>query len=128
MPRLFPGFDRATMPRWPWPSLQAIKLVHTAVWAMFAGAILAIPIVAWRDAFGWAAVLIALVAVEVLVLAGNGGNCPLTAVAARYTTGRAPNFDIYLPRWLARWNKVVFGALYVAGLMLTLVRWMTRLH
>ncbi len=31
------------------------------------------------------------------VLAANGGRCPLSDLAARYTDERASNFDIYLP-------------------------------
>ena len=52
---------------------------------------------------------------EVVVLWLNRWNCPLTAVAARYTDDGRANFDIYLPEWLARYNKQIFGALYVAG-------------
>ena len=40
---------------------------------------------------------------------------PLTAVAARYTDDRRANFDIYLPEWLARYNKQIFGPLYAMG-------------
>ena len=45
---------------------------------------------------------------------------PLTTVAARCTHERRANFDIYLPEWLARYNKHIFGALYAAGLAFTL--------
>jgi hypothetical protein len=64
-----------------------------------------------------------VVAIEVLVLLFNRFKCPLTAVAARYTPDREDNFDIYLPLWLARNNKLIFGALYVAGIAYTLVLW-----
>jgi polyferredoxin len=70
-----------------------------------------------------AALLIGLVGIETLVLAFNSWQCPLTSMAARYTVERRANFDIYLPEWLARHNKFVFGALYVAGILFTLVRW-----
>jgi len=103
--------------------LQAIKLLHTAVWAMFAGCILAIPILALRGAFGTAAILIGVVSVEVAVLVANRMRCPLTAVAARYTPDRSDDFDIYLPLWLARHNKLLFGLLFAAGILLTLLRW-----
>lgn len=56
---------------------------------------------------------------EVSVLVANRMRCPLTEVAARYTTERQDNFDIYLPLWLARHNKEVFGGLYVAGIVYT---------
>ena len=44
------------------------------------------------------------------------------ALAARYTDDRRANFDIYLPVWLARYNKHVFGPLYVAGVVFAAVR------
>lgn len=104
-------------------SLTAVKSIHTVVWALFAGCIVALPIVAWRGNFDLAAVLIGIVLVEVAVLLVNGMRCPLTAVAARFTDDRRDNFDIYLPLWLARYNKLIFGWLFVAGLVLTLTRW-----
>lgn len=83
---------------------------------------MAFPVLAWRGQFAVASVLVAIVCAEILVLAANGMRCPLTAVAARYTTDRADNFDIYLPLWLARYNKHIFGSLFVAGLLLSLVQ------
>ncbi len=104
-------------------SLRAVKLVHTAVWAFFAGSIVAIPCFAWVGRLREALILIAVVLVEVLVLVVNRWRCPLTGVAARYTQDRRANFDIFLPEWLARHNKLIFGALYVAGTLFTLARW-----
>lgn len=104
-------------------ALRAIKVAHTIVWAFFAGCILAIPLVAWRGEHHAAAWLAAIVSVEVVVLAINRWRCPLTSVAARYTDDRRENFDIYLPVWLAQYNKLIFGALYFAGVAFALVRW-----
>ena len=104
-------------------ALRLIKVVHTVVWAFFAGSIVAIPVLAWAGALRAAAGAIGVVLVEVLVLVYNRMRCPLTAVAARYTDDRRDNFDIYLPQWLARYNKEVFGTLYVAGILLTAARW-----
>ena len=75
---------------------------------------------------GLALWLAAIVAGEVIVLVFNRMRCPLTGVAARYTEDRRDNFDIYLPEWLARHNKLIFGALYVGGLVFALVRWVSR--
>ncbi|MFI5166755.1 MAG: hypothetical protein ACHQQS_09070 [Thermoanaerobaculales bacterium] len=105
-------------------SLRAIKLVHTIVWAFFAGSIFVIPIFAWLGQFRTALAFIGIVFVEVLVLVVNGWRCPLTGVAARYTADRRDNFDIYLPAWLARHNKVIFGFLYVLGIAFTVARWL----
>ncbi|MEI2721606.1 MAG: hypothetical protein V9E87_16025 [Gemmatimonadales bacterium] len=101
----------------PSTALIAVKLLHTVAWAFFASCVVAIPVLAWRgqhDLALWAA---SAVAVEVLVLAVSGWACPLTPIAARFTSDRRPNFDIYLPEWLARYNKEIFGSAYVLGLL-----------
>jgi len=103
--------------------LRFIKITHTIIWALFVGSIVAIPILAWLGIWIVAGILILLVLMECLVLAFNQMSCPLTTIAARYTDDRADNFDIYLPLWLARHNKTIFGSLFVAGLVFTLIRW-----
>ena len=105
--------------------LRAIKLLHTAVWALLVGIILAIPVLAWQNRFTGVAVFTGIMLVEVAVLAFNGMRCPLTDLAARYTDDRRDNFDIYLPLFVARYNKQIFGTLYVAGLLFLFVRWIT---
>lgn len=104
-------------------ALKAIKGAHTIIWAFFAGCILAIPYASWRAEYRAAAWLAAIVSVEAMVLVLNQWRCPLTLVAARYTDDRRENFDIYLPEWLAKHNKLIFGTLYFAGLVFALARW-----
>ena len=104
-------------------TLNAIKMVHTVVWAAFVSCILAIWLFAWQAKFYYATLSIGIVCVEALVLILNRWRCPLTSVAARYTGDRNANFDIYLPEWLARETKLIFGTLYVAGIIFTLARW-----
>lgn len=104
--------------------LIAIKTLHTAIWAFFVACIVGLPAAALAGRFRLAAVLGALVLAEVLVLMANGGSCPLTDWAARYSGERAENFDIYLPCWLAKHNKRIFGALFVAGAALAAVCWL----
>ena len=104
--------------------LTAIKLVHTAIWVFFVACILAIPLYTAKSEFGLAAFFAAVVAVEVAILMLNRMRCPLTAIAARHTDDRRPNFDIYLPEWLARNNKQVFGTLYVLAVLFLLFRWL----
>lgn len=103
----------------PESNLRAIKAIHTLVWAVFAGSILAIPVFAFLRNQPIAWFLIGFVFLEVVVLVANRMRCPLTDVAGRYTSERHDNFDIYLPLWLARHNKEVFGGLYVAGIVYT---------
>jgi hypothetical protein len=105
--------------------LRAIRIVHTAVWALFAGSIIAVPIVAWREQWLATFILIGLITVECLVLAANRMRCPLTDIAARYTDDRRANFDIFLPHWLAKYNKHIFGSLFAVDLVFTAILWWT---
>jgi len=105
--------------------LRYIKILHTVVWVLFVACILGIPLASWRGKHGLAAFLAAVVLGEVIVLAINRCSCPLTAVASRFTEDRRDNFDIYLPEWLARHNKTMFGAIYVMGLLYAGMRWMS---
>lgn len=103
--------------------MVGIKLLHTAIWLFFAGCIVAIPVVAARHQFRHVAALTGLVLVECLVIEVNRGRCPLTDLAGRYTGERADNFDIYLPLWLARHNKTIFGTLFAFGELFVLWCW-----
>lgn len=104
--------------------LVGIKLLHTAIWAFFAGCIVALPVAGLMHCFYWAAGLTVLVLIECGVLALNGGRCPLTGLAAKYTDDRTDSFDIYLPNWLSRHNKAVFGTLFVVGELIVAACWL----
>ena len=80
-----------------------------------------------RVGFARVGVLAIIVLIEITILAANGLRRPLTGVAARYTDDRADNFDIYLPLWLARYNKLIFGRLFAAALLSALLLWLWQL-
>ena len=105
-------------------ALVAIKLLHTAVWAVMAGCIVALQIAALLHRFDWATILTVIIVVECGVLALNKGRCPLTGLAARFTEERTDNFDIYLPNWVARHNKAIFGTLFVVNELFVLWCWL----
>ncbi len=108
------------------PMLTTIKFLHTLVWALLVASILAVPVLAVLRRFRPAAILSGVVWLECAVLAVNGGHCPLTDVAARFTADRAANFDIYLPNWLAEHNKIIFGLLFIAGELVLLASWVRK--
>jgi hypothetical protein len=108
------------------PIFLGIKVLHTAVWMFLASCIVAIPVEAKANHFTMAWLLSGIVMFECLVLALNNGRCPLTDLAASHTDKRADNFDIYLPEWLAKYNKIIFGSLFVAGEIFLLVEWMAH--
>jgi len=103
--------------------LVALKLFHTAVWAFFVASILAFPLLGALGKFKWAIWLAVIVLGECAALALNHWRCPISNVADRLTDDRAPNYDIYLPAWLARWNKEIFGTLFVLGLCVLAEEW-----
>lgn len=106
--------------------LTVIKLVHTVIWAALASSIIVLPITGVLRRFRWSAILTAVVLLECLVLLVNGGRCPLSDVAARFTNQSSDNFDIYLPLWLARYNKLIFGALFIVGELIVFGCWINE--
>jgi hypothetical protein len=104
-------------------ALRVVKATHTLIWLFFVACIIGMPVFAWRGDYFLAATLCALVLLEVAVLVANRFVCPLTAVARKYTDQRTDNFDIYLPLWLARYNKQIFGTLFIGGGVFTVLRW-----
>ena len=103
--------------------LILVKLLHTVVWAILVGCILALPIMAARRRFDVALILTVVIVVECGILALNHFRCPLTDLAARYTQDRSDAFDIYLPGWLARFNQKIFGTVFVVNELVVLWYW-----
>lgn len=96
-----------------------IKTIHTVIWAIMAAAIFYIGYCVLAMKFEMPFyVALALVAGEILVIVLNSWTCPLTNIAAQYTKERAPNFDIYLPRVIAQYNKEIFSV--ILGLIVLL--------
>jgi hypothetical protein len=110
----------------PGRALVAIKLLHTAVWVFFVICIVAVPIAAALHRFALAALFAGCVLLECLVLVLNRCRCPLTDVAARLAPDDVPNFDIYLPAWVAKYNKQIFGTIFVLGGIFALAEWLVR--
>lgn len=103
--------------------LTRIKLLHTIIWAIMAAAILYVlysGVVGNLTTLTWISLALALGECIVIVL--NKWRCPLTPLAAKHTDNREPNFDIFLPRWLAQYNKEIFGSILFAGILLVLWR------
>ena len=86
---------------------------------------LAIPFAGAQREFRWAAALSVAVLIECAIIAANHGRCPLTDLASRYTDERRDNFDIYLPLWLARHNKSIFGTLFLVSELYVVAMWVT---
>ncbi len=104
--------------------LFAVKLLHTIVWAFLAGSIFVLLGLGIAGSTYGAGALSAIVWLEIVVLAANGWKCPLTSIAERLTDERSDTFDIFLPAWVSRNNRWIFGPLFLLAEGLLLLRWL----
>ncbi|MCL2073197.1 MAG: hypothetical protein FWH18_04710 [Marinilabiliaceae bacterium] len=101
-----------------------IKLIHTIIWSIF---VIAIMYVCYAGVFNKVNKLvwfcIGAVLFEGIVLSVNKWKCPLTSIANKYSVNNhSINFDIFLPKWLAKHNKTLFSVIFFVGLFLVLWR------
>jgi len=103
--------------------LILIKLIHTVIWCGFVVAILYILYAGIFDNVNmlvW--FCIGLVFVEGIILLVCKGKCPFTLLGYKYTNNPRIGFDIFLPVWLAKYNKTIFAVLFSIGFILVLWR------
>jgi hypothetical protein len=103
--------------------LLIIKLVHSLIWAFFVTVIFYIVYSGITDSvtiYTW--IGIGLILSEGLVLLMFKMYCPLTVLARNYSDSKKDNFDIFLPNWLAKHNKVIFTSIFIVGLLFVLFR------
>ena len=105
------------------PKLWWIRAVHTIIWFVFSGSILAIPVATYLNRLDIALGLTLFVMIEVIVLVANHMRCPLRDVAGRYTQDRSDGFDIFLPGWLAGHTKQIFTPILIASVLWLAWKW-----
>jgi hypothetical protein len=59
----------------------------------------------------WIWIGLGLFLLEGIVLLVFKMKCPLTVIARRYSDSTKENFDIYLPNWLAKYNKLIYTSI-----------------
>ena len=104
--------------------LILIKLTHTIVWIFYNVVIFYLfyaVVVGKIDRWVW--ICLGLVGLEVIVLLMFKMMCPLTVMARRYSDSTRDNFDIYLPNWLARYNKLIYSIIVGIVLIILFSRW-----
>lgn len=103
--------------------LKLIKIAHTAIWVFFNVVIfymLYAVLVNKVDIWLW--VGYGIIVLEGIVLLIFKMYCPLTVWARKYSDSTKDNFDIYLPNWLAKHNKLIYTLIMVVILIFTIVR------
>ena len=94
--------------------LVIIKIIHTIVWLFFNVVLFYLFYAVINNRIGiWVWVGIGLILLEGLVLMFFNKMCPLTIIARKYSDSKKDNFDIYLPNWLARHNKLIYTSFFI---------------
>ncbi|PSR57487.1 hypothetical protein AHMF7605_27720 [Adhaeribacter arboris] len=101
--------------------LTMIKIIHTLIWLFFSSIIfymLYATIVNKLDKWLW--IDYGFIMAEVVTLLIFKGRCPLTLIASKYSNSRKDNFDIYLPTFIAKYNKLIYSAIMIIIFILTI--------
>jgi hypothetical protein len=100
-----------------------IKLVHTIIWLFYVVVIFYILYAGiWNKIDVYTLIAIGLVVLEGLILLAFRWRCPLTVLGLKYTENNDVGFDILIPKWLAKNNKIIFGTLYGVGVIIVIIR------
>lgn len=103
--------------------LIVIKSIHTIIWLFFNVVIfylLYAVIINKIDIWIW--ICVGLVLLEGLVLLLFKMFCPLTVIARKYSNSSKDNFDIFLPNWLAKYNKLIYTSIYGISIAILIYR------
>ena len=104
-------------------ALQLIKTIHTVIWLFFNVVIFYLLYAAITDKIDiWVWICIGLVIIEALVLLAFKMFCPLTVLARKYSDSTKANFDIFLPNWLAKYNKLIYSAIFGIAVIIVIYR------
>jgi hypothetical protein len=105
-------------------ALSAARGLHTLIYGVMALATIGLLYVGVTGRFLpilW--LLVPLLSVEILVFAGSGLQCPLTAVVDRFAGKGVHVADTYLPETLTRHTLAIFGPILPIAFMLLAARW-----
>lgn len=91
-----------------------IKLAHTIIWLFYAFIIFYIFYAGIFNRIDlYLLIAIGLVFIEVIILLTFKWKCPLTVWGYKYSDTHEEGFDIFLPQWLAKNNKTIFGTILI---------------
>ncbi|MEO6166173.1 MAG: hypothetical protein ABIO46_14320 [Chitinophagales bacterium] len=94
--------------------LTLVRIIHTAVWVFMVAVLIYIYYAVISNKVDyWLWICFGIIFAECIVLVIFRMSCPLTLIARKFSASTKENFDIYLPNWLARHNKLIFTILMV---------------
>jgi hypothetical protein len=103
--------------------LNIVKSVHSLIWVFFNVVIFYLYYAAFTNQINiWVWMSIGLILAEGIVLLIFKRLCPITLIARKYSDSEKDNFDIFLPNWLAKYNKQIYTSLFVIVLVFIIYR------
>jgi hypothetical protein len=107
--------------------LTIIKIIHSLIWIFFNIVLIYLFYAVLSDRItSWVWICLGLFVLEGVVLLVFKNRCPLTLVARKYSDSQKDNFDIYLPNWLARYNKRIYTLLLLIAIGILIYRLVNR--
>lgn len=104
-------------------SITFIKSVHTIVFVPLSGLLFGLVYEVAVDRVTYLTwIAIAVFLAETLVLMTHNWRCPLTIYAERLGSAHGQITDFFFPKWFADHVFTVYGGLFVASLIVILVR------
>ena len=101
--------------------LAIVKVAHTIIWLFFNVVIFYMLYAVLQNKLDkWLWIGYGLYILEGIVLMAFNFYCPLTVLARRYSDSTRENFDIYLPNWLAKYNKLIYACILGCIILLTI--------
>ncbi len=105
--------------------LIGIKLLHTLIWVFFNVVIFYLLYAVITNRIDhWVWIGLGCFVVEGIVLLIFKNFCPLTVWARKYSSSTRDNFDIYIPNWLARYNKPIYTSLLAVVILILIYQLM----
>jgi hypothetical protein len=94
--------------------LTIIKFIHTVIWVFFNLVLLYLFYAVFANKIDkWVWIGIGIILLEGIVLAIFKTICPITVIARKYSDSTTDNFDIFLPNWLAKYNKLIYTSFFI---------------
>ncbi len=107
--------------------LVLIKIVHSIVWIFFNAVLFYLFYAVVTNRINkWVWIGLGCFLAEGIVLLVFRNFCPLTLIARRYSDSTKDNFDIYLPEWLAKYNKKIYTGLLGIVILILVYRLATN--
>lgn len=107
--------------------LNIVKAIHTFIWIFFNVVIFYLLYAVITNKIDrWAWICLWLILLECFTLVLFRMMCPLTLIARRYSDSQKDNFDIFLPNWLAKYNKMIYGFILFVTIILLIYRLFDR--